>query len=143
MDGIRTCSLIKLPVQVLIFDPINPFKCTKFHPQFSERILLVTSPDGIFRLALDGQSPLETWDLLNVSAPELIAHDPVSGELFWVVQGMRKKAVQIYRHDFVSGNSSLALEVQFNGGRPGAPGKPTGGASSEGPFVVSNYIAIM
>ena len=75
--------------------------------------------DGVFRISLDGQSTVEDWNLLNASAPELVAHDPVSGELCWVEQGIAKGIAEIYRHEAVSGKRSLALEVKFNESRPG------------------------
>ena len=84
----------------------------------------MSTVDGVFRLGLKGQSPVEKWDSLNVSAPELVAHDPVNGELYWVRQDIGRGAAKIYRHDTALGKSSLVMKVKFNDSRPGPQGKP-------------------
>lgn len=79
--------------------------------------------DGMYRLGLDGWSTIQHWDLLNGSAPELIAQDSVNGELYWVEQGTGNGTARIHRHEAISGKISLALEVQFNKSRHGPQGK--------------------
>ena len=89
---------------------------------FSERFLLVSTLEGLFGFALDNQLAVKNWDTLNVSAPQLVAHDPIN-ELFWVKQEAGKGAAQIYRHVVTSGKSSLVMEVKFNQSRLGPQGK--------------------
>lgn len=79
--------------------------------------------EGLLRVGLSNQSALISKVGINILTPELLAHDPVNGELFWVEQDIEKGAAQIYRHVVTVGDSSLAVEVHFNESRPGSQGK--------------------
>ena len=115
-----TCAGTNTPLKLCQFSVLQ---IIRYCQQFSERFLLLSTLEGLFGFALDNQLSIKKWDTLNVSAPQLVAHDPVNGELFWVEQQAGKGAAQIYRHVVTTGDNSLVMEVKFNQSRPGPQGK--------------------